>query len=322
VVAILLCMVFLFCISMGGSGVAVSFAPVWLSKSVPRPWIPILFGLCVILGSSLSGARPVQVLSRGLLTVASLDLRWTEVIIGTCTIALLLAALFRIPQSTSHPTVSAIVGVGAHLHWIATPALLRILAAWVLLPLGSFLISLILGRLAPKRLEAFLTVQTLDTIRDHPILRLLTVLGCCYVAYAIGSNNVANAAGPLVGSEVFNPRVASLVTSPVFGLGAALLGFRLLKVVGSRLAEVGPLGSAYVAFATGTFLLTASYLGIPQSVVQLNVAAIVGIGAAKNGVRTMMGRSLVRQGLLVWAMTPVLSFLVAWGLASLIDLRG
>jgi phosphate/sulfate permease len=49
-------------------------------------------------------------------------------------------------------------------------------------------------------------------------------LTSCYTAFSIGSNNVANASGVLVGAGIMNPKPATFMLAPFFGIGGFLLG--------------------------------------------------------------------------------------------------
>lgn len=306
-----------FALGMGASGVSVAFAPVHAAGIVPKLWIPGLFGVCVLLGGVFSGQRVVQTLSSGLLSAAPLDARWSLLILAVCAVGLFVAAFLKVPQSTSQTTVAAIVGVGLYRGTLQPGPLWRVLACWLLFPVAAFLLTFLIGRFLylPIRRDA-LREEFLERVREHPGLKWVTLVSCCYVAYAVGSNNVANAVGPLVASHLLTPLLLTLIVAPYFGIGASLLGPPILETVGERITTLGPIGAAYVAWVSGTFLLVASYLGIPQSIVQLNVAAVIGIGSSREGFRAMVRHQMVRRILLVWILTPLLALFVSWGLEA------
>ena len=116
-------------------------------------------------------------------------------------------------------------------------------------------------------------------------------------AFAIGSNNVANAAGPILAFSLNELNISmennnvmliiiiiSFVIAPFFGIGSSLMGHRVLKTTGKDLIKFGPLGAALISIITATLLLLASTTrGIPTSLVQMNTGAIIGLGVSKIG---------------------------------------
>jgi phosphate/sulfate permease len=62
--------------------------------------------------------------------------------------------------------------------------------------------------------------------------------------------------------------------------------------------------------------------GIPTSLVQLNVAAILGIGVAKLGPKNIFRKTEVRKFFLMWLIAPVIAFTLALFLTWLADKTG
>ena len=79
-------------------------------------------------------------------------------------------------------------------------------------------------------------------------------------------------------------------------------------------------------FSTGAFFLSGSLLllasvikGIPTSLVQVNVAAILGIGVAKMGHKNIFRKTQVKRFFTMWMIAPVISFLLSLLLIFLAD---
>jgi phosphate/sulfate permease len=71
----------------------------------------------------------------------------------------------------------------------------------------------------------------------------------------------------------------------------------------------GKFEAVIIAFVSGSLLLFASLSkGIPTSLVQLNVAAILGIGVAKLGYNHIFKKTQVRQFFLMWLISPIIAF--------------
>jgi sulfate permease len=152
-------------------------------------------------------------------------------------------------------------------------------------------------------------------------LRLSALAASCYVAFAIGANNVGNAVGPLFGAGIVAVNLGLLIVSPVFGIGAFLLGKGNLETAGKDIVPLGLFSSTIVSFVTATLLLIASYLGIPQSLVQLNIFSIFAISCLKNGHRSTLGQQVTKKTFLIWALTPIIALILAYILLTLLNMR-
>lgn len=78
-----------------------------------------------------------------------------------------------------------------------------------------------------------------------------------------------------------------------------------------------------IAFVSASLLLTASLVkGIPSSLVQLNVAAILGIGVAKLGPKNIFRKTQVKRFFVMWLIAPLIAFLIAYALVAVVDRFG
>lgn len=249
----------------------------------------------------------------------------TIILIAVAT-SLLLANLLRIPQSTSQSTVLALMGPAIYLNILQTRTLfLEIIPTWFILPIISFAITYVIGRFI-YRPVARRNLINFSQIAEHRGMGIVVLLACCYVAFSIGSNNVANAAGPLVSMALNELKIqetdqhvllimilATLVVAPCFGIGASLFGGRVVETTRKEIVEFGPLGATLVSTVTATLLLAASLSrGIPTSLVQLNTDAIIALGLTKVGWRSILGRRAVLRVATVWIVAPLISFTIAW----------
>ena len=124
------------------------------------------------------------------------------------------------------------------------------------------------------------------------VFSVLQVLAACAVDFAHGSNDVANAIGPL--AAVVNVARGAVMAGKaplepwmlmvggvgiVFGL--ATWGYRVMETVGRRITELTPSrGFAATLGATLTIVL-ASRLGIPVSTTHILVGSVLGVGLAR-----------------------------------------
>ncbi len=121
---------------------------------------------------------------------------------------------------------------------------------------------------------------------------ILQILSACSVAFAHGSNDVANAIGPL--AAVVNAVQHKVVeaTSPVpywlllvggagIVVGLATMGSRVMATIGRRITELTPTRGYAAEFAAAITIVIASRLGLPVSTTHTLVGAVLGVGLAR-----------------------------------------
>lgn len=124
------------------------------------------------------------------------------------------------------------------------------------------------------------------------IFRRLQVMTSCYVAIAIGANDVANAIGPFMGiiAVAENNTMPSAVEVPVWvlafgGMGIAIgiftWGYRVIKTIGFKITELTNTRGFSVDFGAATTVLVASKVGMPISTTHTVVGAVMGVGLAR-----------------------------------------
>lgn len=127
------------------------------------------------------------------------------------------------------------------------------------------------------------------TIPLQSLFAHLQILTACYVAFAHGANDVANAVGPLAAifSVVKTRAVAVQVAVPVWmlavggiavGGGLFAFGSRVMETIGGKITEVTPVRGFCAEFGAATTILVCSRLGLPVSTTHVLVGAVVGVG--------------------------------------------
>ena len=155
----------------------------------------------------------------------------------------------------------------------------------VLAALIVALIGIILLRKIPER-----GPEDYDTVEK--IFRKLQVGTSCYVAFAHGANDVANAIGPVasiiplaqglsIGSQVEVPIWLLTLGGIGIGVGCMTWGKRVMKTVGSRITSLTNTRGFSVDFGAATTVLVASKLGLPISTSHTVVGAVIGVGLAR-----------------------------------------
>lgn len=121
---------------------------------------------------------------------------------------------------------------------------------------------------------------------------VLVVITSCTVAFAHGANDVANAIGPLaaVAEIVKHNSVPGQVPVDMWFLvlggtgiavGLAMFGYRVMRVVGTKVTEITPSRGVAASLSGMTTVLACSKMGLPVSTTHTLVGAIIGVGLAR-----------------------------------------
>lgn len=145
------------------------------------------------------------------------------------------------------------------------------------------------------------------------VFAVLMVFTACSMAFAHGSNDVANAIGPLaavvsvvqsggvVAAQSTIPSWVLLIGATGIVIGLAMLGLRVMMTVGRAITELTPSrGFAAELAAAGTVVI-ASGTGLPISTTHTLVGAVIGVGLAK-GIGAI-NLSVVGKIILSWIVT-------------------
>lgn len=145
------------------------------------------------------------------------------------------------------------------------------------------------------------------------VFAVLMVFTACAMAFAHGSNDVANAIGPLAaivsvvqsGGEITSqsmlPPWVLLIGASGIVIGLGTLGYRVMMTVGRAITELTPSrGFAAELAAAGTVVI-ASGTGLPISTTHTLVGAVLGVGLARGIGAINLG--VVGKIILSWIVT-------------------
>jgi len=115
------------------------------------------------------------------------------------------------------------------------------------------------------------------------------IFAAALLSFAHGSNDVANAIGPLaaIHDTLTTHGIHSKAAVPTwimvlgaFGLatGLALYGPRLIRTVGDEITEIDPMRAYCIAMAATVTVIVASQLGLPISTTHVTIGAVFGVG--------------------------------------------
>ncbi|MCH2493993.1 MAG: inorganic phosphate transporter, partial [Gammaproteobacteria bacterium] len=168
------------------------------------------------------------------------------------------------------------------------------------LNLTQSLIGSVVFGLIGAALGAFF-IRRVDVGEDDPkhrfsrverIFVVLQILTACAIAFAHGSNDVANSIGPLAaishavqGMDLGSKAPVEPWMLAIGGIGIviglATWGYRVMETIGKKITELTPSRGFSAELAAGTTIVLASRLGIPISTTHTLVGAVLGVGLAR-----------------------------------------
>lgn len=299
---------------MGGSGMSPSFAVAYGAGAISKKKAALLFGLFVLLGAFIGGGKVVNTISSGIVPQDVIDTKVVFVILLSATLSLFIANVSRVSVSTSSVTVFSLVGVGIYYGQLYVSTLLRVFLFWLSLPILAYVFTHLIGKFVLRWSQK-------PWLKKHErTMRVFVVAAGCYVAFSIGTNNVANAVGPLVGSGILSKQLGFVLIAPCFGLGGLLFG-RVLETVGKEIVDLGILEATVNGMVIGSLLLLSSAFGMPEPMVMLGATSVMGIGSVNSGHKFVITHQVVRKIVSLWIISPLISLTVTYLLLTLMQLR-
>ena len=157
--------------------------------------------------------------------------------------------------------------------------------------LGAFIAFL--GMVLIRRVQFDKSLEARSHFANvEKIFAVLMVFTASAMAFAHGSNDVANAVGPMaavisiaqsgsIAAKSALPSWVLLVGGIGIVVGLATLGYKVMATVGKNITELTPTRGFSAEIAAATTVVLASYTGIPISTTHTLVGAILGVGLAR-----------------------------------------
>ena len=145
------------------------------------------------------------------------------------------------------------------------------------------------------------------------VFAVLMVITACCMAFAHGSNDVANAIGPLAAvvsivendGEIAKKSALAWWILPLGGFGIvaglALFGRHVMKTIGQNITHLTPSRGFAAELAAAATVVIASGTGLPISTTQTLVGAVLGVGMARGIAAINLG--VVRTIVVSWVIT-------------------
>lgn len=145
------------------------------------------------------------------------------------------------------------------------------------------------------------------------VFGVLMIFTACSMAFAHGSNDVANAIGPLAAInsiiasggvfDTTSPLPAWILLLGAAGIvvGLATLGYKVIITIGKNITELTPSRGFAAELAAASTVVMASATGIPVSTTHTLVGAVLGVGMAR-GIGAL-NLSVVSRIFISWVIT-------------------
>ncbi|PID42540.1 MAG: phosphate permease [Proteobacteria bacterium] len=168
-------------------------------------------------------------------------------------------------------------------------------------PLQSLIVAIIVGIIVAYIGKRMIDKTQMDTEADkdfhfasvEKVFTPMMIFTACAMAFAHGSNDVANGIGPMaavvsiIGSGGEVEQKAGL---PVwilflggFGIvvGLATMGYKVMQTIGTKITELTPTRGFCATLAAAITVVVASKTGLPVSTTQIAVGCVMGVGLAR-----------------------------------------
>ncbi len=297
--------------NIGANDAANSMATSYGSRALTLKQIIVIASILEFSGAALFGKKVVHTVAKGIVPIGLLD--HNLVIVGALAALLsagfwiTIATYYHLPISTTHSIVGAVLGFGlaaVSQHYLTIDqirwdVLAKIVLSWISSPLiGGFLAFVVF-----TLIRIFL-LEKLKPEKVEHVFRYLQVITACYMAFAHGSNDVANAIGPVAAIMGYRGEIPIWVL--LFGglgiaVGVATWGYRVIETVGKQITELTFTRGFSAEFATATTVITASSLGMPVSTTHTLVGSVIGVGLA--GGLASVNLKIVQKIIFSWILT-------------------
>lgn len=200
--------------------------------------------------------------------------------------------------------------VGLGLNWFQSLGF-SLVGGVVVMMIGNLLLRRVKPETRTERTDEFGNVDRFANVEK--VFAVLMVFTACSMAFAHGSNDVANAIGPLAavvsvastGGEIVQKSAVPwwiLVLGGggiVFGL--ATYGFKVIATVGRKITHLTPSRGFAAELGAATTVVIASGTGLPISTTHTLVGAVLGVGLARG--MAALNLKMIRTIFVSWVVT-------------------
>ncbi|MBT1247088.1 MULTISPECIES: inorganic phosphate transporter [unclassified Thermosipho (in: thermotogales)] len=260
--------------------------------------VTIIAAIFTFLGAIIGGERGIRTIS----TFSNIDIYSATISVISAAITMFILSKIGIPSSSSQSIVGAIIGINLLTNNLNTKLLLKLFLAWILTPIGGIIFTYLLYKTLSPLFNKIKSIQT----REKIIILSTLIIGS-YGAYSLGANNVANITG--VFANNIGTKNATFVGGISMAIGALLSNKKVMYTISKKIMELDYFSSAVSSLGQAITVWIYSLVGIPVSVSQAIVGAVIGAGYAKGSKIT--NKKVIIQIFLTWIITPTFSAFIS-----------
>ncbi|MDH3694978.1 MAG: inorganic phosphate transporter, partial [Gammaproteobacteria bacterium] len=291
----------------------------------------IVCSVFLILGAVISGAGAAHTLGR-LGSIHTLAGAFMAALAAALSVYVMTKR--GIPVSTTQAIVGAIIGWNLFSNsQTDTATLSKILSTWVLCPILSGVIAVVLFSLV----KHILNRTEVHLLRLDAYTRFGLIAAGAFGAYSLGANNIANVMGVFIPASPFtdftiNDSLTLSSTQQLFLLGGIAIAVgvftyskKVMLTVGQDITAVSPIAAWVIVVAHSIVLFVFASQGlkhlltgaglpsiplVPVSSSQAIVGAVVGLGLLRGG--NPISWPVLGGIAFGWVLTPIISGLVCF----------
>ena len=159
---------------------------------------------------------------------------------------------------------------------------------------GGIIVAII-GKILIEKVDFTGTDSSSDSqyAAVEKVFKPMMIFTACAMAFAHGSNDVANGIGPLaavvsivesggqVGQKSGLPLWVLVLGGTGIVVGLATMGYKVMATIGTKITELTPTRGFCATLAAATTVVLASKTGIPVSTTHIAVGGVMGVGLAR-----------------------------------------
>ena len=292
---------------LGANDAANVFGTAVVTRVISYRNAVILTSIFVVIGAWAQGPMVMQLFTK----LSTLGVN--EAILAALAAALAMHGMtyFGIPSSSSQAIVGAVIGIGILDGSASLAPLIKVIACWVMAPLGSGVFGFVFFYLGKTLMNRYVkNIYLFDSV-----ISIFIILAGCYGAYSLGANNVGNVSGVYYASGMLTAEEAAILGGFGIALGALTYSRKVMMTVGTKITTLDPFSAAIATLSAALTVHLFVYIGVPVSTSQAAVGSVAGIGLVKGA--KAVSRSTLLACVLGWLATPVASGICACILISL-----
>jgi inorganic phosphate transporter, PiT family len=303
-VALLLAVAFGFAVSMGAHYTGACMGMPRAAGAIRTVPALLLMAPLVLLGALLASQGVVATVGHAILESPSVTLATAVAIVGAAFLLTSAYNFLTIPTSTIQILVFAAVGAGfaggIAIEWRTIGELVVL---WAVAPFAAAGLGFLFVRWADRRGRPEPSPLSARAVAG------LVAVGLA-ASFAMGANDVANAAGALVMTGLFPIVTAVAIGGVGLSLGVLTWGKPLLEKVAFHVVPLDARTATSSQLAQSIVILVSVSFGLFTSMNQALVGAMIGAAVARRGT-SVIGKA-VREILAGWALGPVSGFLLGY----------